>query len=392
MSEHKEPPAGDFHQFGKPPQRADNEVPTADDRLQSDVFLTAVQLTRMPMALSDPNQPDNPLVYVNPSFLEQTGYSSEEVLGRNCRFLQGPGTDPEAISKLRRALKAGESIDIEIYNYRRDGHGFWNALYICPIFDSQGKLVHFFASQADVTKLKDAERRQRQNLDAVGSLASGVAHTVNNLLTVVLAGIEQASRRSVDENQRLSLSYAEAATRSAGRLTHQMLSFAQRQFLAEKVVDLNVMVGALDDLVRQMAKSEVSIVLDLPPYPTFALVDAGQFQLALVALVRNAADASEPRGRVVVATREYTSWEVALGRAGSDWVELSVADLGRGMSPEVSRRAVEPFYSTKPNGTGMGLSSVAGYVEQSGGRVAIESQVGVGTTVRLAFPKQPPPV
>ena len=379
---------GEFHQSGKPAERPDNVLPNKNDRRQGDVFLAAVQLTRMAMALSDPTQPDNPLVYVNPSFLEQTGYAADEVLGRNCRFLQGANTDPDTVRRIREALAAHESIDVEIYNYRRDGTGFWNALYVCPLFDEGGRLVHFFASQVDVTKLKEATFRQRQNLDTVGSLASGVAHTVNNLLTVVLSGIEQAGRKSVGDAQSLALAHADAATRSAGRLTQQMLSFARRQFLAPQTVDLNALVRALDDLVRQMAENDTVVSFDLAPYSVFALLDAGQFELALVALVRNAVDASAPGGRVIVATREYTSWQAAEERSGSEWVELAVIDLGRGMSAEVSSRAMEPFYSTKPNGTGMGLSSVVGYVEQSGGKLSIESQVGIGTTVRLAFPKQ----
>ncbi len=386
MNEQEERPGGGFHQSGMPPERPDNVVPTDDDRCQGDIFLAAVQLTRMAMALSDPHQPDNPLIYVNPSFCEQTGYTKEEVLGRNCRFLQGPATDPDAVKRIRRALSAREKLDIEVHNYRKDGRGFWNALYICPVFDADGQLVHFFASQVDITRLKEAAVRQSQNLDAAGALASGVAHTVNNLLTVVLAGIEQASQR-LPEESRVSLSRAQWATQSAGRLTQQMLSFAQRQFLAPRTVDLNILVSALDDVVRQVAGGGMTLEFNLAAQPMLAQIDAGQLELALVALVRNAVDASASGGCIVIATREYRSWEAAEGRTGRDWVELSITDAGRGMSSEVSQRAVEPFYSTKPNGTGMGLSAVAGYVEQSGGKFTIESQIGRGTTVRLAFSK-----
>ena len=373
--------SGDSWQAELPASPPDIVVPKSDDHLLDDALLAAAKLTRMPMALTDPNQLDNPIVYVNPAFVDLTGYDAKDVLGQNCRFLQGPETDRAVVSQIRQAVADGHSISVEIYNYRRGGEGFWNALYICPIFDTEGRLVHFFASQMDITKLKDAERRQRQYRDAVGTLASGVAHTVNNLMTGVLAGIDQATRQAIGDTQRLQLARAEQATRSAGRLTQQMLSFAQRQFLQPQVVDLNVLVGAFDDLIDQMAGSDITVEYSLADHPVPARLDPGQFELALMALVRNAADAMPSGGRLVVATRHYT--------AGVDWVAISITDNGLGMPREVVEQATDPFFSTKPNGTGLGLAAVAGFAEQSGGKWAIESEPRHGTTVRMAFPRHP---
>ena len=221
-------------------------------------------------------------------------------------------------------------------------------------------------------------------------MASGVAHTVNNLLTVVLATIARASRSAVSDDQRVQLGRAEQAARSAGRLTQQMLTFAQVQHLEAKTTDLNVLVRELDDLVRQMAGKEIAVEFSLAERPVCAVVDARQVELSLLAIVQNAADATAPGERIVVTTRHYTSYEAQFGHTGQPWVELSVTDHGTGMEPEIARRATEPFFTTKPNGTGMGLAMVQGFVEQSKGRIAVETVAGTGTTVRLAFPELSP--
>ncbi len=166
---------------------------------------------------------------------------------------------------------------------------------------------------------------------------------VNNLMTVVLSGIDQAARQAVGESQRLQLDRAEQATRSAGRLTQQMLSFAQRQFLQPKLIDLNVLVRALDRVVGPMAGEGVAVEFRLASHPMPALLDPTQFELALIAIVRNAADAMPSGGRVIVASRQYTSWGAADGRAARDWVELSVEDTGSGMPPDVAQKATELF-------------------------------------------------
>ncbi len=369
-------------------QDTGNVLPSHSNQHMGDVFQVAVQMTRMAMVFSDPHQDDAPIVFCNAAFCEQTGYPENEVIGRNCRFLQGPATDPATVKRIAESLVRREIVSEEIYNYRRDGRGFWNALYISPIFDPEGKLLYYFGSQVDVTRRKEAALQQQQRLDTVGVMASGVAHAFNNLMTVVVASIDQAAAQAANENQRLQLARADTAARDAGRLTQQMLSFARRQFLEEQTVDLNGLVGDLDNLVSQMVGDRIKVEFDLAAQPVPAHLDAGQLELALVALVRNAADAMPQGGRIAITTREYRSWDASEGQTGRNWVELIVADEGVGMPAEVAQRATEPFYTTKGHGTGLGLSMVQGFVEQSRGRLRIETGPGQGTTVRLTFPKQ----
>ncbi|NLR97151.1 PAS domain-containing protein [Rhizobium sp. P38BS-XIX] len=133
---------------------------TEDDRIDreihktaasSDPFAAAVRTTRMPMLITDPHQRDNPIIFVNDAFLRLTGYSRDEVMGNNCRLLQGLGTNRDDVTRIRNAIARREPIELDLLNYRKDGSTFWNRLLISPVFDEAGELRHFFASQFDVS-------------------------------------------------------------------------------------------------------------------------------------------------------------------------------------------------------------------------------------------------
>lgn len=141
----------------------------------------------MPMIVTDPHQPDNPTIFANRAFIEMTGYSAEELVGRNCRFLQGKDTDRATVAAIRESVAQNREFAAEILNYRKDGTSFWNALFTSPVFDEQGNLIFFFGSQLDVSRRRDAEDALRQavKMEAVGQLTGGIAHDLNNLLQVM---------------------------------------------------------------------------------------------------------------------------------------------------------------------------------------------------------------
>ena len=377
--EHRAPTDLGGHHIGE----GRNIVHGDEGRGGRDVFFAAVQMSRMPMCLSDPDRPDNPLVFVNHAFEELTGYHEKEVIGRNCRFLQGPDTDPAAVTEISRAVAAHADVSVELYNYRKDGSGFWNALFLSPVFNDDGQLIYFFASQLDVTKRRAAEAvmQQSQRMEALGGMAAGVAHEFNNLMTIVAGSLEQARKHPSNERQAEQLARAMWGTERAGRLTQQMLSFSGRQFHDAKLADLGTLARNLDSLLAQAAGSDVTLVLDLCPEPLRVLVDTGQLELALLNLVRNAADAMPGGGTLTIST----SWQ----EAGTEECQatLTVSDTGTGMPPEVVRRATEPFFTTKERGkgTGLGLSMVGGFTEQSGGRLDLHSLLGQGTRVSIVL-------
>jgi PAS domain S-box-containing protein len=340
------------------------------------------------MALSDPNLPDAPLVYVNPAFSALTGYSPAEAVGRNCRFLQGPDTDPAAVARLREAVAAHASTDEEIYNYRKDGSGFWNALHLSPVFDEDGRLIYYFASQIDVSARKEAARRQAQRVESMGALASGVAHEFNNLMTVVVGSVERAAIRALDERQSGHLSRADVAARRAGQLAAELLSIARRQAAANTVLDLNEVVHAFEHTLRQVAGERVRLCLDLAPEPVRARLDAEQLELVLLNLARNAVEAMPEGGNLVVGTRLLSAGEAADVLNGKAAVELFVSDTGAGMTPEVLARATELFFTTKAasKGVGLGLFLALEFADHAGGKLLLTSEAKRGTKVRLVFP------
>jgi PAS domain S-box-containing protein len=357
-----------------------NVIPAGGGHGGRDIFFAAVQMSRMPMCLTDPHRSDNPLIFCNAAFEQLTGYAQDEILGRNCRFLQGDGTDPEVVAQIRRGLKAGEDIHQEVLNYRKDGTPFWNALFISPVVDSDGSLVYHFASQLNVTRRREAEAvlQQSQRMETLGTMASGKAHEFNNLMTIVLASLERAEDETDAARRARQIERATWGAQRAARLTSQMLSFARRQFHDNKDLDVGELLREFDNILDQMAGDGVRVTLDLPPEPLVAAIDAGQMELALLNLVRNAADASPRGGEIIIRARPC-----------ADGLEVVVIDAGAGMPDEVARRATEPFFTTKERGkgTGLGLSMVNGFAEQSGGRLEIETTPGMGTAVRLVFPR-----
>ncbi len=156
----------------------------------------AVSATRMAMVITDPNRPDNPIVFVNGAFLEMTGYRGDEVLGRNCRFLQGAETDPDAVREIRTALREKREVQIELVNHKRDGSSFLNELLIKPIFDERGELVHYFASQIDVSAHRQAQALTRATEQRLRLVAEELTHRVRNTLSTVQAIVRQTVRNA----------------------------------------------------------------------------------------------------------------------------------------------------------------------------------------------------
>jgi PAS domain S-box-containing protein len=155
-----------------------------------DLAMVALQRTRMPITVSDPRQPDNPVVLANAAFLELTGYTASEVVGRNCRFLQGPGTDRKVVDQLRQAIANEREIEVEILNYRKDGSSFWNTVLVSPVHDEKGQLLYFFASQKDET-----ERLRATALEAIErKLLKEIDHRAKNALAVVQSVVRLTPR------------------------------------------------------------------------------------------------------------------------------------------------------------------------------------------------------
>ena len=241
-----------------------------------DVFFAAVAMTRMPMVVTDPNQPDNPIVFANGAFFDLTGYDEDHVLGHNCRFLQGP-----------------------------DGEPFWNALFIGPVFDPHGKLLYFFASQRDITERRGMQEAnlQAQKMEAIGQLSAGMAHDFNNLLQVINGNLELALLvNGANPKAAGPIRRAQRATMQAGKLTQQLLSFARKQRLDQKQVNLNSLVVDFSDMLVRTLGDKVELRLDLKPGLPPCTLDTTYLEMALLNVVINARDAMRPALPVLVTT------------------------------------------------------------------------------------------
>ncbi|HEY8609286.1 MAG TPA: histidine kinase famiy protein [Noviherbaspirillum sp.] len=366
--------------------------PGLDDR--SNIFFAAVEMTRMPMVVADARQQDTPIAFANRAFLDMTGYEEEQVLGRNCRFLQGPDTDPASIAEIRAALAEKRAVALDLLNYKADGSPFWNALFIGPVFDDHGELLYFFASQMDITRRRVSEQafRQAQKMEAIGQLTAGLAHDFNNLLQVISGNLELAEHFAGDEPDaaqlRNAIHHAASAVEKGAKLTQQLLTFARKQRLEPRHVNLNALVVEFSEMLVRTLGDRVELRLDLLPGLPSCTVDPTHLEMALLNVLINARDAMRTGGRVVVATSmlQDPARLTAHNLPAGGYVMLCVVDEGEGMPPEVLQRATEPFFTTKGPGTGLGLAMVHGFVQQSHGRLELDSTPGKGTTVRMIFP------
>jgi PAS domain S-box-containing protein len=359
---------------------------------RSNVFFAAIEMTRMPMILTDPHQHDNPIVFANKAFLDLTLYEEAEILGRNCRFLQGAQTDREMVAQMREAIAQNDSIALEVLNYRRDGSPFWNAVFIGPVHDTSGKLLYFFASQLDVTRRRESERvsLQAQKMEAVGQLTAGLAHDFNNLLQVVNGNLELATARVEDARTLRYLQSARGAAERGARLTGQLLAFARKTRLDPRPVDVSACVNGFAEVMESAIGKQVDLQLSLRRNLPKAVLDPEQFEMAVLNIAINARDAMPGGGLVEVVTGKVrlNGDASARGLAAGEYIWVEIRDEGEGMPSHVIDRATEPFFTTKPTGkgTGLGLAMASGFVQQSRGRLEIESEQGRGTTVRMLFP------
>ena len=366
-----------------------------------DIFFAAVQTTRMPMIVTDPRRDDNPIVFANQAFQAMTGYAADELIGRNCRFLQGPETDAETVAEVRRAIAERQQVALEILNYRKDGYTFWNALFISPIFNRAGELVYYFASQLDVSRRRAAEEelRQAQKMEALGRLTGGIAHDFNNLLQVMVGYLEmigsglQKPEINREKLQR-GIANAQNAAERAANLTQQLLSFARKQRLEGQIINLNGLTGRVRDIAERTLGDDVTISSDLADNLWNCRVDPTQVETALINIIINARDAmaGRPDKRLTITTSNLEIGQDGSGRArnlaAGRYASIAITDTGSGMAPEIIERVMDPFFTTKEEGkgTGLGLSMVYGFAKQSGGAAQIDSVEGQGTTVRIFFP------
>jgi len=354
----------------------------------------AIQAVTQGILITDPSQPDNPVIYASSGFLQLSGYSMEEVIGRNCRFMQGQETDPQAVAQLREAIREGHCCTVELLNYRKDGTSFWNEVSIAPLADGD-KITHFVGVQTDVTQRRrlDEQFRQSQKMEGIGRLAGSVAHDFNNLLTVINGYCEIIlSEISMQDPSRASIVEIHNAGAQAACLTAQLLAFSRKSILEHRILDLNEVVEQIGNLLGRLLGADLNLSMFLSPDLSRVKMNLGQIEQMVMNLAVNARDAMPPGGCLSIETHDILVEEDDAPRyAGMPpgrYVQLVVSDTGHGMTDAVKARIFEPFFTTKGpgKGTGLGLATVFGIVQQARGHISVDSEVGRGSIFTVLLP------
>ncbi len=357
----------------------------------------AVETTQVGVTITDPG---GRILFTNQAEAEMHGYTVEELVGRDVRVLAPP--------ELARQLSEEELLRLhsrrrESVNLHQDGHLFPVHLASDVVADDSGEPIAVVTICRDLTAHRRAEDqrvalesqlRQAQKMEAVGQLAGGVAHDFNNLL-VVIKGHSALALKKVERESRLDyhLTQVDQAADKAAAMTRQLLAISRRQELKAADLSLNEVVSNLLEILRRSLGENIELRLETCPTDSIVRIDRGQIEQVIFNLCLNARDAVDEQGHLTVRTDsidldarfcEQRSW----AREGS-WERLTVSDDGCGMDEETLSHVFEPFFTTKEagKGTGLGLATVYGVVEQHDGFLHVESELGTGTTVEVYLPR-----
>jgi signal transduction histidine kinase len=294
-------------------------------------------------------------------------------VGASLREHWGP-EDPVGAVRLHEQALAGASVADESTS---DGRTLRSIVE--PLRDERGGVVGTIGVAVDVTEERARERqlRQAQKLDALGRLAGGIAHDYGNMLLAIGGNLDLALSATDDPRVRSTLESAQAAVERSTELTRRLLAFSRAEPGEPRAVDVGAVVRETAELLRPVLGSQASLEIELEPAPP-AWIDRVELQQVVMNLALNARDAMPGGGTIAV----------SVGADGDD-IELVVADEGVGIDAETQERLFEPFFTTRAEGTGLGLATVYGIVTRHGGSVAVESEPGAGARFRVRLPPAP---
>jgi PAS domain S-box-containing protein len=351
-------------------------------------LVTAIEQTAEEILITDTG---GNIQYCNAAFLSITGYSRDEVIGRNPRFLKSGQHDSDYYDAVWKAILEGHVWTGQFINRKKNGSLYHTEGTIAPIYDEAGNLSGFVSARHDITdRLRlESELVQAQKMESIGRLAGGVAHDFNNLLTVITgySGLVE-SELKVTDRRRQYVKEIRVAGERAATLTRQLLAFSRKQTFRPVRLDLNRFTEEMSGMIQRLVGEDVMVETRLHPGLRAVSADPDQMSQILLNLAANARDAMPDGGRLVFLTANVAASGGSPMDARPESVLLAVTDTGVGISEENRQHLFEPFFTTKPRGrgTGLGLSMVYGIVQQSGGWIDVLSEPGKGTTFSIYLP------
>lgn len=337
---------------------------------------------------------DARIVWVNPAFTALTGYVEAEAIGRSPRELLYSGRQDSAFyERMWSALNEGHVWRGEIVNRRKNGETYLEEMTITPV-STNGLPSHYVAIKRDLSDKRrlEAQFLQAQKMEVVGRLAGGIAHDFNNLLTVINGTAELALNDLPKDHPLRSAfdSIQESGTRAAG-LTRQLLTFSRKQIVNRTPLKIADVLTGFRNMLQRLIGEDIALDVRVGASTGLVLADQGQVEQIVLNLAVNARDAMPLGGRLIIEATDVTLDQASarMSVRPGRYVRITVTDTGEGMTEEIKARLFEPFFTTKEagKGTGLGLATVYAIVDQSGGRIGVESAPGKGTTFTIELPQ-----
>ncbi len=340
------------------------------------LLFRAVECARNGIVITDPLRPDNPIIYANPAFSQLTGYAAEQIIGRNCRFLQRDDRDQAAVKEIREAIIKEVPITTILRNYKKNGTLFWNELTISPVRDEKGRVINFVGVQNDVTARIDSERRVQEFYSVISHELRTPLSSIHGALTAIEDGsagrasaqVMRLVKIAVDNSTRLMRlinDILDWKKLEAGKFKLSLATFDPAQAVSSTISELQATAEA----------KGVDLVPQIHPYHEIH-ADQDRLVQVLSNLVANAIKFSPPESRVII----------ALEAPSSDTIRFSVTDNGPGIPSEQMEKLFVRFQqldssdTRKKGGSGLGLAISKAIVELHGGNIGVSSVVGEGSS------------
>jgi PAS domain S-box-containing protein len=353
------------------------------------LFETAFRNAALGMDLTDDS---GRFLQVNRALCEMVGYSEDELLGMRWHDITHPDDLAASEQRFDVTFKGGDVVDFTKRYVHRNGTILWCKLNSSLVRDEDGRPLFAVAQIQDITRQRELEQElaQAQKMEAIGRLAGGVAHDFNNLL-LVINNYAQMLRddMSPNDSRRDDLDEIVEAGARATRLVQQLLAFSSKDVVRPQVLSLNDAIESHLEMLQGIIEGDIALTTKLDPTLWCTRIDHSQIEQIIVNLAVNAGAAMPEGGTLLFSTRNHI--ESGTGRSGvapGNYVELEVTDTGEGIDPDVMPHLFEPFFTTRPRGegTGLGLATVYGIVEQAGGSIEATSERGAGATFRILLP------